>query len=306
MTDRSSEMSDHLDALLDACDGVEVSTLTTEDVRSALDDIGAAIVACALADQPAPRRRSILRAPRRRSLRLRTALLVSGALLVTSAAVTAGTLMTAHTGQYPTKAEERVSGPGEELNPAAPDFPDVAVQAAADIPYPAGYESWRDAVLRIQGFSPEDLDGEDIAVSTGALRASFAASAYCAWIQKWRQAEVAGDAAAAQSAAQVIAQAPDWKAVVAVDPHPDPSAANDPGAAPGTQFGWMLVYRDAVLAGDRAHVENLLAAGYGDGKCWISDPAWMAEVEAHGDDWAGLSQRGLAQKYEEFLANGRS
>jgi hypothetical protein len=299
MTRRSSEMSDHLDRLLDACGGVEASTLTTEGVRAALDDIGAAIVARSLADRPTPRKRSIIR--------LRTALLVAAALLVTSAAVTAGTLMTAHTGKYPTKAEEQMGGPGEELNPAAPDFPDVAVQAAADIPYPAGYESWRDFMLRTQAPSPQDLEGgEDVAISTGALRAWFAASAYCAWIQKWRQADVAGDAAAAQSAAHVIAHAPAWKAVVAVDPHPDPSAANDPGAAPGTQFGWMLVYRDAVLAGDRAHVENLLATGYGDGKCWISDPAWMTQVEAHGEDWAGLSGRGLAQKYEEFLANGRS
>jgi hypothetical protein len=299
MTRRSSEMSDHLDRLLDECGGVEASTLTTEDVRVALDDIGAAIVARSLADRPTPRKRSVVR--------LRTALLIAAALLVTSAAVTAGTLMTAHTGQYPTKAEEKVGGPGEELNPAAPDFPDVAVQAAADIPYPAGYESWRDFMLRTQAPSPQDLEGgEDVAVSTGALRAWFAASAYCAWIQKWRQADVAGDAAAAQQAAEVIAQAPDWKAVVAVDPHPDPSAANDPGAAPGTQFGWMLPYRDAVVAGDRARVENLLATGYGDGKCWISDPAWMAEENAHSEDWAGLSQRSLAQKYEEFLANGRS
>jgi hypothetical protein len=298
MTRRSSEINDHLDRLLDACSGVDASTLTTEGVRGALDDIGAEIVAHSLADRPTPRKRSIVR--------LRTALLIAAALLVTSAAVTAGTLMTAHTGKYPTKAEEKVGGPGEELNPAAPDFPDVAVKAAADIPYPAGYESWRDFVLRIQGFSPEDMTGEDIAVTTGALRAWFAASAYCAWIQKWRQADVAGDAAAAQQAAQVIAHAPEWKAVVAVDPHPDPSAANDPGAATGTQFGWMLPYGHAVLAGDRVRVENLLARGYGDGKCWISDPAWTAQVEAHGDDWGGLSQRGLAQKYEEFLANGRS
>jgi hypothetical protein len=299
MTRRSSEMGEHLDRLLDACGGVEASTLTTEGVRAALDDIGATIVARSLADRPAPRKRSIVR--------LRTALLIAVALLVTSAAVTASTLMTAHTGKYPTKAEEQMGGPGEELNPAAPDFPDVAVQAAADIPYPAGYQSWRDFMLRTQAPSPQDLEaGEDVAISTGALRAWFAASAYCAWIQEWRQADVAGDAPAAQQAAQVIAHAPEWKAVAAVDPHPDPSAANDLGAAPGTQFGWMLPYRDAVLAGDRAHVEKLLATGYGDGKCWISDPAWMAQVEAHGDDWGGLSERGLAQKYEQFLANGRS
>ena len=56
------------------------------------------------------------------------------------------------------------------------------------------------------------------------------------------------------------------------DPHPDPSAANDPGAETGTLFGWMLPYRDAVMAGDRSRVQHLLATGYGDGRCWSSDP----------------------------------
>jgi hypothetical protein len=56
------------------------------------------------------------------------------------------------------------------------------------------------------------------------------------------------------------------------DPHPDPYAANDPGAEQGTLFGWLLPYRDAVLAGDRARVEHLLATGYGDGRCTLYDP----------------------------------
>jgi hypothetical protein len=68
----------------------------------------------------------------------------------------------------------------------------------------------------------------------------------------------------------------------------------------------MLPYRDAVLVGDRARVEHLLATGYGGGQCWLSDPAWMARVRAHGDDWGRLSQKELAHKYEQFLANGRS
>jgi hypothetical protein len=29
-------------------------------------------------------------------------------------------------------------------------------------------------------------------------------------------------------------------------------------------------------------------------------------VRAHGDDWGRLSQKELAQKYKQFLANGRS
>jgi hypothetical protein len=68
----------------------------------------------------------------------------------------------------------------------------------------------------------------------------------------------------------------------------------------------MLPYGDAVLVGDRARVEHLLATGYGGGQCWLSDPVWMAQVRAHGDEWGRLSQRKLAHKYEHFLANGRS
>lgn len=52
------------------------------------------------------------------------------------------------------------------------------------------------------------------------------------------------------------------------------------GSTKYTLFGWMLPYRDAVLAGDRAGVERLLARGYGD-KCWTSDPDWMAQIAAH-------------------------
>jgi hypothetical protein len=125
-------------------------------------------------------------------------------------------------------------------------------------------------------------------------------------VQSWRRASVAGDANATAQAAQMIAQAPGWKAVTDEDPHPDPASANDPGAQSGSLFGWMLPYRDAVLAGDRAHVEQLLATGYGGGQCWLSDPAWMAQVRAHGADWSSLPPTQLAQKYQQFLAAGGS
>jgi hypothetical protein len=193
-----------------------------------------------------------------------------------------------------------MGGPGELLNPAAPDFRKVALQVSSDIPYPAGYESWRDFLI-----SNESRFADGGVESTGALHGWFAASAFCAWVQSWRQAAIAGDANATGGAAQTIAQAPRWKAVTDEDPHPDPSAANDPGAETGTLFGWMLPYRDAVLAGDRARVEQLLAAGYGDGKCWSSDPDWMALERAHRDSWGTLSPGQLARKYAQFLATTR-
>jgi hypothetical protein len=245
----------------------------------------------------------------------RRLLVVSATMLAIGAGVATGAVVFgAQTGLFPTKAEEAIGGPGEALNPAAPDFRTVALEIASDIPYPKGYASWREWVLKTQvptsevGTSSSGSGSPFPAglVSTGALHGWFAASAYCAWVQSWRQTSVAGDATATAQAAQMIAQAPGWKAVTDEDPHPDPTAANDPGAASGTLFGWMLPYRDAVLAGDRARVEQLLASGYGSGQCWLSDPLWMAQVRSHDDDWGRLSQKELTQKYEQFLANGRS
>jgi hypothetical protein len=280
-----------LDDLFEACDPVDRRTITTASVAEALDELGSLI-----ASRPPSTRHTARRWQIRRP---RTAFLVAATILATAGAVTAGTVMTAHTGHLPTKAEEQMGGPGEGLNPAAPDFPDVAVEAAADIPYPPGYLSWRDFVLEQV---PSGDEAENTEISTGALRGWYAASAYCAWVQAWRTADVTGATSAAQEAAQVIKQAPGWKAVRDEDPHPDPHAANDPGAASGTIFGWMLPYRDAVLAGDRARVEQLLATGYGDGKCWLSDPAWMARQDA----WATLSPKERAEKYLEYLARARS
>jgi hypothetical protein len=209
-------------------------------------------------------------------------------------------VLSAHTGHFPTKAEEAMGGPGEALNPAAPDFREVALEVAADIPYPTGYESWRDFLISDE-IRTNDGDG---LVSTGALHGWFAASAFCAWVQMWRQADLASDAAAAERAARVVASATGWKAVTDEDPNPDPSVTGDAGSTQYTLFGWMLPYRDAVLAGDRARVEHLLAIGYGD-KCSTSDPEWRARLAAH-PEWGKLSRTQLAQEYRRFLASARS
>jgi hypothetical protein len=275
---------DRLDRFLEACDPVEQSRFTTAGVQCALDDMCALIVSRSPIARQVARRRSIGRP--------RTAILVAAAVLATSAGVGAGVVWTAHTGQFPTKAEEQMGGPGEALDPAAPDYREVALEVASDIPYPAGYESWRDFLV-----SDEIRTADGGVESTGALHGWFAASAYCAWVHTWRQADIAGDTAAARRAAQVISQAPGWTA------HPDPSVPADQGST-YTLFGWMLPYRDAVLAGDRTRVEQLLATGYGD-KCWTSDPDWRAQLAAH-PEWGTLSSKEMAQKYEQYLASARS
>jgi hypothetical protein len=279
--------------LLKDCDPVRQAALSTESIDQALAELGFGIVS--RSQGPAPVRR-------RKRVTTRRGLLVAAAIALLGVSAAAATVvLSAHTGRYPTSAEVPAGGPGELLDPSASDFRTVALEVAADIPYPDGYGGWRDYLIAREVATASD----GVLESTGALHGWFAASAFCAWVQAWRQAGQAGDPAGATEAAQVIAQTPAWKAVTDEDPNPDPRAPNDPGAEPGTLFGWMLPYRDAVLADDRVRVDHLLATGYGQGKCWSSDPAWMGDVRAH-PQWSTLGKNGLAEKYEQFLASERS
>jgi hypothetical protein len=283
---------DEVDALLAACDPVERSALDGDELESALDEIGGAITARSRRPSPATWRP--------RLARRRTALIVGAAVVALGAAVASAAVLSAHTGRFPTKAEEAMGGPGEALNPAAPDFREVALEVGSDIPYPEGYGSWRDFLIADE----IRMAADGVVESTGALHGWFAASAYCAWVQTWRQADLAGDTGRAATAAQVVSEATGWKAVTDEDPHPDPSVLGDGGSTQFTLFGWMLPYQDAVLAGDRARVEHLLAFGYGD-KCSTSDPDWRAQMAAH-PEWGTLSRGQLAREYEQFLASARS
>jgi hypothetical protein len=297
-------LADPLDALLDACNRVERASISTRPIDSALDEIGAAITGGSL-ESPILRRR-----PRRRA---RTVVLAA-AVVAATATVAAAVGLSAHTGTFqPTRqeiasadpddaarmqSELKMGGPGEFLDPAAPDYRDVALQLASDIPYPQGYGSWRESLI-----SQEIRFADGGTESSGALHGWFAASAFCSWVLDWRSADVAGDTGAAADAARVVSRAPSWKAVTDEDPSPDPSVPGDDGSTQYTLFGWMLPYRDAVLAGDRAGVERLLASGYGD-KCWVSDPDWNAQIAAH-PEWATLTKDQMAGHYEQYLA-GRS
>ncbi len=263
--------------LLEANDPADGIALTAPAVDAALDELGAAIMALPVSASPP-----------RRFTRPFLALGVAAAMIVIGGGVAAGAVLSAHTGKVVPKAQVPMGGPGEELNPAAPDFRSVALQISADIPYPPGYGSWRELVIG----DASDPSGQ---VSSGALHGWFAMSAFCAWVRDWDQAVGAGDSAGAATASQTIAQAPDWKAVTDEDPHPNPSAPNDPGAETGTLFGWLLPYRAAVLAGDRAQVERLLANRYGDGRCSLYDPVIRARESAQARAARASSPSGPAQ-----------
>jgi hypothetical protein len=298
-------IADPLDAVLDGCNPVEKASISTRLINLALDEIGAAITDRSPESNPVSRQR-----PHRRG---RVVVLTAAVVAVTATAAAAVGL-SAHTGEFqPTRQEIasaepqdaarmqsdlEMGGPGEFLDPAAPDFRDVALQLASDIPYPDGYATWRDFLI-----SQEVRYADGGTESSGALHGWFAGSAFCAWVLEWRDATIAGDDAAAADAARVISDAPGWKAVTDEDPNPDPSVPGDLGSTQYTLFGWMLPYRDAVVAGDRAGVDRLLATGYGD-KCWTSDPNWMTQMAAH-PLWGQFTQEQMAAHYERYLA-GRS
>src|SRR5437870_5221440 len=113
---RSSESLE----LLKTLDPIGGSAIDDEAIESALDELGAAI-----ASRPPRAPRRLPRAARHRSIVARhRALVIAAAILAIGAGVAAaGTVIfSAHTGLFPTKAEQEMGGPGEALNPAAPDF----------------------------------------------------------------------------------------------------------------------------------------------------------------------------------------
>jgi hypothetical protein len=269
----------------------------TVELDEALGKLARAIIRQPHTTGPATTRRKESRP------RLRIALGVAILTLFVGGVATAAVALHAHTGVFASGPDVQPGGPGENLNVAAPDFRSVALKLSADIPYPSAYGSWRDFVLTEQAPGPGGASASD-QVTTGALRGWFAASAFCAWVQDWRQAVSDGNSAEAQHAATSVAAAPAWSAVTAETPHPSASAPNDAGAESGTLFGWMLPYRKAILSGDSGRVDRLLANGYGDGKCWLADPRWMSELQVHSS-WSRLSPNSLASRYDQFLVTER-
>jgi len=123
----------------------------------------------------------------------------------------------AHTGKYASDAEDRrLGGPGERLDPAAPDYATVLAQVTRDVPFPA--ERDREAFVQAEVSSDQrDAKPGRSTVSTGALRFWAARSAVCAWADQWAAATATSDAAAKAQATTMLEQAPTWPAVTTLD-----------------------------------------------------------------------------------------
>ena len=301
------QSGDQLNAFLKAGDPVEPSALSGDGVESALDEIGAAIV-------EHPRRAGSRRSFRFSITKPRAALVVGFAAIGIGGAVAAGSQLSAHTGGFqptpreitkarktnPEKAkylqwEFAKAGPGEVLDPAGGDFRAAALQLSSDIPYPVGYESWHRSVAEVE---VDAAPNSGAMVVSGQLRFWFAMNAYCAWVLDWRQAEIAGERDIAAKATTAISEAPNWPALTAMDIDPDPPLP--PKSNYDWVLGWMLPYRDAVLAGNRASVDHLLITGeYDQGKCQVEDPVWRELLGEHRRDpsWEHIEER-----YADYLA----
>ena len=218
------------------------------------------------------------RARRRRRNRPRAALagVVAFALLGVGVALAATSLfIPTHTHKYPPKGMITGGGPGELLNVDGTNFRQVALQIAADIPYPSGYGSWRESVISSEQLQqdacpPAPASGCTPKVPSGQLHGAFAASAFSAWILAWRQDMMTGRQAVAARDARVISGALGWKAVTDWDPHPSMSVPGDMGSTHPSTFGWMIPFIQAVRAGDLARVNQAIVndSRYGGQFAW--------------------------------------
>jgi hypothetical protein len=293
----------HLDELLARLDPARRAGLGRPEVVRALDDLADDITSSARR----PARYASIRPARAGSGRRLVLALGVVVLAITAGGATAA-MWSAHTGVFPDSAELRalerdpasLAGPGEKLDPSAPDFRAVAARLASDIEFPPGYGAWREHAISTQ----VTRSAPNERISAGALHGWLAASAFCAWVRMWRDARDAGDRAVAARAARAISSAPGWRAIRDEDPHLRQAVQGDAAQTRPTLFGWLLAYRDAVRADDRARVEHLLTVDHG-GKAWESDPGWNARLAAH-DDWRDLTRAELRQRYAAFLAGGPS
>jgi hypothetical protein len=268
MSDRRASDVDRLDRMLQACDPIGGRVPDGAGMAAAFDSMSALIVS-------EPRRAPRLR---RFATRHRAALAgIAAALLGSGVAVAATDLFVpTHTHQYPPQGMVTGGGPGELLNVDGTNFRRVALQISSDVPYPPGFESWRQSVISSEyenqqhACPPGSPRGCMPKVPSGQLHGAFAASAFCAWVLAWRHDKGTGRRAAAASDARVISGALGWKAVTDWDPHPSMSVLGDGGTTHPSEFGWMIPFIQAVGSGDVARVDKAIVndAGYGGQFAW--------------------------------------
>lgn len=149
----------------------------------------------------------------------------------------------------------------------APGFCQTVVSETASIPFPDGYQAWRNWAL-LQSTGPKlgttlqelcagTIAGEHVA-DNGVLSPSgspatvvippisekvqFVEAAFCAWTDQWLNSQADRDTAAASQAASEIAGASQWQAAQEI---------NQPDSHVGPQqLAWLAPVQQAVQAND--------------------------------------------------------
>jgi hypothetical protein len=161
--------------------------------------------------------------------------------LVGVAGAATGNVFSAHTGRGPVDAEDvELGGPGERLDPRAPDFAAVIDETTTDIRFPSA--AARESALDWE-LDNATRDRSDItALSSGALRLWTAGHALCSWSNVWAGALRTGDTATEQRAADVILGARTWPSIT----------DTDPDMADESEFAWLPDLEQAIRSDDPA------------------------------------------------------
>ncbi len=197
-----------------------------------------------------------------------------GAVVLGTSGIAAADLFSARTGQGPSDREDTLlGGPGERLDPSAPDFGEVIAQETADIPFPD--ESSRAFAIADQVHDARfALPGSE-RVSTGAIRAWVADAAVCAWSNQWAAGTRDGDNVARTEALLAVETAPGWPAVTSIDPEPysrletvnsvdrDGNVTGQTQTRDESQFYYLGPLRDAMEGRDPSAVADVLRESNG-------------------------------------------
>ncbi|MDO7869594.1 hypothetical protein [Nocardioides jiangxiensis] len=157
------------------------------------------------------------------------------AFAIGGAGVATAAVYSAHTGIGPVDAEDvELGGPGERLDPSAPDFAVVLDEITRDIRFPSNQ-----ARERSLAFEADDLaESRGPSVSAGALRLWMSGHALCSWTDQWAVALRSGDDEARGEAAKVVLSARTWPSITDTDPE----MANE------SEFAWLPALEQAIEA----------------------------------------------------------
>lgn len=211
----------------------------SERHRTAVRDAAPAVPAFTEVEQDALWQRIEATPTRPQARRTRWKVVVAGLVavgLVGVAGAATGNVFSAHTGKGPVDAEDlELGGPGETLNPKAPDFAAVLDEETTDIRFPSAQTRERALSWEVEDLVPPPSEGT-VLVSTGALRLRMSGHALCSWSDIWAVALRTGDTAIEDRAADVILDARTWPSITDTDP----DMANE------SEFDWLPDLEQAI------------------------------------------------------------